>query len=130
MATRLYQNTARVHFDEHAQATSRFGTRLVYGGHIISLVRSLSFNELASAYAMAGLNSGRHIAPVFAGDTIYGWSIILDITTPAARDDIVALRIRHIACKNSDNPNLPLASETDLPENAVLDIDLWAWAWA
>jgi len=42
LATRLWQNTAKVHFD----ATNRpDGKRLIYGGHIISLVRALSFKQ-------------------------------------------------------------------------------------
>src|SRR6185295_10219795 len=46
MATRLYQNTARVHFNLFAQSKDRFGRRLIYGGHVISLARALSFNGL------------------------------------------------------------------------------------
>jgi acyl dehydratase len=41
MATRLYQNTAKVHFNLHTEAESRFGKRLIYGGHVISLARAL-----------------------------------------------------------------------------------------
>ena len=42
MATRLWQNTAKVHFD----ATHREdGKRLIYGGHVISLARALSFQR-------------------------------------------------------------------------------------
>ena len=41
IATRLWQNTAKVHFD----ATFREdGKRLIYGGHVISMARALSFN--------------------------------------------------------------------------------------
>ena len=48
LATRLWQNTAKVHFD----ATRREdGRRLIYGGHVISLARALSFNGLANAQA-------------------------------------------------------------------------------
>src|SRR5690242_20962815 len=36
IATRLYQNTARVHFNLFAQSKDRFGKRLIYGGHAIS----------------------------------------------------------------------------------------------
>ncbi|RMF08102.1 MAG: hypothetical protein D6773_02870, partial [Alphaproteobacteria bacterium] len=50
IATRLYQNTARVHFDQHRQQDDRFGRRLIYGGHVISLARALSFNGLANAF--------------------------------------------------------------------------------
>jgi 2-methylfumaryl-CoA hydratase len=74
MATRLYQNTARVHFNQQAEKAGRFGRRLIYGGHIISLARSLSFNGLANAFSIAAINGGRHVAPAFAGDTIYAWS--------------------------------------------------------
>ena len=73
MATRLYQNTARVHFNQHAEKEGRFGRRIVYGGHVISLARSLSFNGLANAIRVAAINGGRHVAPTFAGDTVYAW---------------------------------------------------------
>src|SRR5262249_57532155 len=49
IATRLYQNTARIHFDQYSAAQGRFGRRLIYGGHVISLARALSFNGLANA---------------------------------------------------------------------------------
>ncbi|HEX9449502.1 MAG TPA: MaoC family dehydratase, partial [Dongiaceae bacterium] len=49
-ATRLYQNNAKVHFNQHSEAKGRFGRRLIYGGHIISLARALSFNGLAPAF--------------------------------------------------------------------------------
>ena len=71
IATRLYQNTAKVHFNQHTEGAGRFGRRLIYGGHIISLARALSFNGLANAFHVAGINGGRHVAPAFAGDTIY-----------------------------------------------------------
>src|SRR6266704_1066294 len=50
IATRLYQNTARVHFNQFTEGKGRFGRRLVYGGHVISLARALSFNGLANAF--------------------------------------------------------------------------------
>jgi 2-methylfumaryl-CoA hydratase len=70
MATRLYQNTAKVHFNQHTEKDGRFGRRIVYGGHVISLARALSFNGLANAFAIAAINGGAHTAPAFAGDTL------------------------------------------------------------
>ena len=61
LATRLFQNTARVHFNQHVEGKGRFGRRLVYGGHIISIARSLSFNGLANAFHILGLNGARHV---------------------------------------------------------------------
>ena len=77
IATRLYQNTARIHFDQFSAAQGRFGRRLIYGGHVISLARALSFNGLANAFHIAAINGGRHVAPLFAGETVFAWSEVL-----------------------------------------------------
>jgi 2-methylfumaryl-CoA hydratase len=107
MATRLYQNTARVHFNQHAEKGGRFGRRIVYGGHIISLARSLSFNGLANAIRVAAINGGRHVAPTFAGDTIYAWSSVLEKFPLPGRSDLGALRLRTVATKDRECSNFP-----------------------
>ena len=50
---------------------SSFGRRLVYGGHVISVCRALSYDGLENAYAIAAINAGTHTNPTFAGDTLY-----------------------------------------------------------
>ena len=70
-ATRLYQNTARIHFNQYMEGKGRFGRRLIYGGHVISLARALSFNGFANAFHVAAINGGRHVAPLFAGGTVF-----------------------------------------------------------
>ena len=107
IATRLYQNTAKVHFDQHAAAQGRFGRRLIYGGHVISLARALAFNGLANAFHVAAINGGRHVAPLFAGDTVYAWSEILEVAELPGRGDVGALRIRTIATKNQPCAGFP-----------------------
>ena len=77
IATRLYQNTARIHFNQFAESKGRFGRRLIYGGHAISLARSLTFNGLGNAFHVAAINGGRHAAPLFAGCTVFAWSEVL-----------------------------------------------------
>ena len=77
LATRLYQNTAACISTSSPTAQGRFGRRLIYGGHVISLARALSFNGLANAFHIAAINGGRHVAPLFAGDTVYAWSEML-----------------------------------------------------
>jgi len=100
LATRLYQNTAKVHFNQHVERAGRFGKRIVYGGHVISLARALSFNGLANAQVVAAINGGRHTAPSFAGDTIYAWSEVLARHELPGRGDVGALRIRTVATKD------------------------------
>src|SRR5512135_3082799 len=124
MATRLYQNTARVHFNQHAEKGGRFGRRIIYGGHIISLARSLSFNGLANAFKVAAINGGRHVAPTFAGDTVYAWSEVLDRMTLPGREDLGALRVRTVATKDRACADFPYKDGSGQYDPAVvLDFD-------
>jgi len=124
MATRLYQNTAKVHFNQHAAKDSRFQRRLVYGGHVISLARALSFNGLANAFKIAAINGGQHVAPTFAGDTLYAWSQILDTIALPGRRDVGALRVRTVATKDRPCADFPERDAGGAYDPAVvLDFD-------
>jgi 2-methylfumaryl-CoA hydratase len=131
IATRLYQNTAKVHFDALAAKSTRFGKRLIYGGHIISVARALSFNGLENTLAILAWNGGSHANPTFAGDTIYARSEVLAKAELPGRSDIGALRLRLCAIKNADptKETIALKIEKDGAEsyhpNIVLDLDLW-----
>ncbi|HUC69234.1 MAG TPA: MaoC family dehydratase [Stellaceae bacterium] len=125
MATRLYQNTAKVHFNRHSEAQGRFGKRLIYGGHVISLARALSFNGLANAFRIAALNGGRHVAPCFAGDTIYAWSEVRDKAEIAGRGDVGALRLRTVAAKDHPCGDFPDRQGEAYHPAVVLDLDYW-----
>ena len=122
LATRLWQNTAKVHFD----ATFREdGKRLIYGGHVISLARALSFNGLANAQMLVAINGGAHANPCFAGDTVRAWTEVLD--TAAITEDIGALRLRLVAVKGAETLAGDLKGDDGkyLP-HVLLDLDYWA----
>ncbi|WP_420857504.1 MaoC family dehydratase [Marivivens marinus] len=120
MATRLWQNTAKVHFD----ATNREdGRRLIYGGHVISLARALSFNGLANAQVIVGLNGGAHANPCFAGDTVRAWTEVLDKAETGA-PGVGAIRLRLVATKGAAGA-LKDEDGKYLPE-VLLDLDYWA----
>ena len=126
MATRLYQNTARVHFNQFAQSQGRFKRRLIYGGHIISLARAISFNGLANACTIAAINGGRHVAPTFGGDTVFAWSEVVDKAELPGRTDVGALRLRTVATKDqpcTDFPDKDADGKAD--PSVVLDLDYW-----
>jgi 2-methylfumaryl-CoA hydratase len=127
IATRLYQNTAKVHFDGYAAKDTRFGRRLIYGGVVISLARALSFNGLGNAFALAGINAGRHVAPLFAGDTVYAWSEVLETAELPGRSDIGALRLRTVATKNQPCGNHPDKVGDAYDPSVILDLDYWAF---
>ncbi len=123
-ATRLYQNTAKVHFNQHTEKDGRFGRRIIYGGHIISLARSLSFNGLANAFKIAAINGGRHVAPTFAGHTVYAWSEVLDKMELPGHRDIGALRLRSVATKDRACADFPYKDgEGKYDPAVVLDFD-------
>ena len=126
LATRLYQNTARVHFDAHAAQGTRFGKRLIYGGHVISLARALSFNGLGNAFHIAAINGGRHVAPLFAGDTVYAWSEVLGSAEVPGRSDVGALRLRLVATKNRPCADYPLKAGDQYDPSVILNFDYWA----
>jgi 2-methylfumaryl-CoA hydratase len=127
-ATRLFQNNAKVHFNQFSEGQGRFGRRLIYGGHIISLARALSFNGLANAFHIAAINGGRHVAPLFAGDTVFAWSEIIDSALLPGRDDVGALRVRMIATKNRPCADFPIRAGEGYDPSVILDLDIWVLA--
>jgi 2-methylfumaryl-CoA hydratase len=123
LATRLYQNTAKVHFDQHAANQGRFKRRLIYGGHIISLARCLSFNGMSNAFRVLAINGGSHANPSFAGDTIYAYSEVLEKLELSGRQDVGALRVRLVATKNHPAADFPYKKEGKYDDAVVLDLD-------
>jgi 2-methylfumaryl-CoA hydratase len=125
IATRLYQNTARIHFNQYIEGQGRFGRRLIYGGHVISLARALSFNGLANAFHVAAINGGRHVAPLFAGNTVFAWSEILAKAELPQRSDLGALRVRTVATKDKPCAGFPLKHGEEDDPAVILDLDYW-----
>jgi 2-methylfumaryl-CoA hydratase len=124
LATRLYQNNARLHFDDHLMKTSSFGQRLVYGGVVISLCRALSFEGLENALSIMAINAGTHANPSFAGDTIYTATEVLDTWELSNRNDVGALKLRMIGIKNMLPADLiDIKTNDKYHENVVLDLD-------
>jgi 2-methylfumaryl-CoA hydratase len=125
LATRLYQNNARVHFDAHAMAATSFGRRLVYGGHVISVCRALSYDGLENVIGIAAINGGTHANPTFAGETLYARSEILEKWPLPGRADLGALRVRLVGLKDLAPADLDTTMGPDgkTHPNVVLDLD-------
>jgi len=110
-----------VHFD----VTSRpDGNRLIYGGHVISMARALTFNGLANAQMMVAINAGAHANPCFAGDTVRAWTEVLDKAETGA-PGVGAIRLRLVATKGGEAGALRGEDGKYLPE-VLLDLDYWA----
>ena len=123
LATHLYQNNARLHFDDLKMKNSSYGKRLVYGGVAISMCRTISFDGLENAISILAINAGTHASPTFAGDTIYCATEILD-SWQLPNCDFGAIRLRMLGIKN-----MPPADLTEYKPNkayhpnVVLDLD-------
>jgi 2-methylfumaryl-CoA hydratase len=124
LATRLYQNNAKLHFDAHLMKSSPIGQRLVYGGVVISACRALSYEGLENALSILAINGGTHANPCFAGDTIYTMTEVLDAWPIPKRTDIGALRLRMVGIKNMPAHELAeVKTEQGYHPNVVLDLD-------
>jgi 2-methylfumaryl-CoA hydratase len=124
MATRLYQNTAKVHFNQYERAKDPSGRRLVYGGVVISTAKALSFNGLQNAGLVLAINGGRHVNPCFAGATVFAWSEVLDKADLGAAG---ALRLRLVATRDRPCADFPDRDEAGAyPPEVILDFDYWA----
>ena len=98
-----------MHFNQFSEGQGRFGRRLIYGGHVISLARALSFNGLANAFHITAINGGRHVAPLFAGDTVFAWSEVVETAALPGRDDVGASEAAHRRNQEPPLRRLPLA---------------------
>jgi 2-methylfumaryl-CoA hydratase len=133
IATRLYQNTAKVHFDQHFMNSTPAKKRLIYGGHIISLARAMAFNGFENVLRILAWNGGTHANPTYSGDTLYAFTDVLDKKDIPGRSDAGALRLRLIAVKNQNPQEEPLSiKEVDEKKgreayhrNVVLDLDYY-----
>jgi len=128
LATKLYQNNARLHFDAQMMKDTQFGRRLMYGGHVISICRALSYDGLENALGILAINAGTHCNPSFGGDTFYTWTEVLERWEIPGRTDIGALRLRMVGVKNTPAKSLPSTHiEKDgkrvYHPNVVLDLD-------
>jgi len=126
LATRLYQNTARVHFNQLSEGKGRFGRRLIYGGHVISLARAVSFNGLANAFHVAAINGGRHVAPLFAGGTVFAWSEVLAAAKIPGREDVGAVRLLTRATRDLPCAEFPAEAGSPKAPGVILEFDYWA----
>lgn len=127
LATKLYQNTAKVHFDALAMRDTPHGRRLVYGGHVISICRALSYDGLENVIGIGAFNGGSHTAPTFAGDSLYCFTEIKDKFELPNRTDCGALRLRLVGIRNHASAGFDAAAVgsegTKLHPDVVLDLD-------
>jgi 2-methylfumaryl-CoA hydratase len=112
------------------QKKSKLGTRIIYGGHIISLAHAIANDGLENVIRIVGFNAGAHANPTVGGDTLFAWTDVLE-RIDLGRKDAGALRLCLIGVKNVDPSERPIEAKVNDPEtgresyhpNVVLDLD-------
>ena len=82
-------NPAPLHLDSHyAEETTQFGKNVVVGNYVYSILLGMSVPDISGkAIANLEIESLRHVAPTFHGDTLYGETEVLDKTPSRSKDD-------------------------------------------
>jgi acyl dehydratase len=78
-----------LHLDAHyAETSTQFGRNVVVGNLIYSLLLGMSVADVSGrAIANLEVESLRHVAPTFHGDTIYGETTVLDKKESESKPD-------------------------------------------
>lgn len=124
LATKLYQNSALVHFDARAMRHTPSGERLVYGGHVMSVCRALAYDGFENVVAIAAINGGSHVAPVHAGDTIYCATEVIDRFVLPGVSHLAALRLRLWGLKNQHPAGIMLEPDASGSRHPAVVLDL------
>ncbi|MGW3660319.1 MaoC family dehydratase [Streptomyces sp. NPDC005151] len=85
----LTMNHHPLHMDSnYAEKTTDFGKNVVVGNYIYSLLLGMSVPDVSGkAIANLEVESLKHVAPTFHGDTIYGETTVLNKTPSKSKSD-------------------------------------------
>ncbi|MEX2247931.1 MAG: MaoC family dehydratase [Dehalococcoidia bacterium] len=92
--TNLTMNMNPVHFDHHYSSQTEFKKPLVNSCFTLALVTGLSVADFDHAFANLGWDEVRLPAPVFAGDTIYAQSEVLEARESKSRPTVGIVKMR------------------------------------
>jgi len=103
--TLLTMNTHPVHFDAAYAAKTEFGRPLVNSCLTLAMVTGMSVNDLSrKAIANLGWDKVRLTTPVFAGDTIYAESEVLEVRESKSRPTQGIVKVRTTGKKSDGTP--------------------------
>ena len=85
----LTMNHHPLHLDAHyAEGSTQFGRNVVVGNYVYSILLGMSVPDVSGrAIANLEVESLRHVAPTFHGDTLYGETTVLDKWESTSKDD-------------------------------------------
>ena len=112
-----------LHLDaNYAENTTQFGRNVVVGNYVYSLLLGMSVPDVSGkAIANLEIESLRHVAPTFHGDTIYGQTEVLDKWESTSKDDRGVVYVETKGCNQDGTLVCIFRRKVMVPKQSYLD---------
>ncbi len=101
--TLLTQNTNPIHFDEEYAKNTEFGQALVDSTFTLALVTGQSVTDISqNVMANLGWDDIQLPNPVFAGDTVYSYSEVLEKRASKSRPNVGIVKVKTVGYNQRD----------------------------
>ena len=119
----LTMNHHPLHLDSHyAEETTQFGKNVVVGNYVYSILLGMSVPDISGkAIANLEVESLRHVAPTFHGDTLYGETTVLDKWESKSKDDRGVVHVETIGYNQDGTVVCIFRRKVMVPKQSYLD---------
>jgi acyl dehydratase len=112
----LTMNQHPLHIDSHYASQAQHGKCLVVGTLVFSIAVGMSVADISGrAIANLSYEDVKHLAPVFAGDTIYASSTVLGKRESATKPDRGVVSVETIAHNQNEQAVLSFRRQVLIP---------------
>ncbi len=118
----LTMNHHPLHLDANYAATTQQGKNVVVGNYVYSLLLGMSVVDVSGkAIANLEIESLRHVAPTFHGDTLYGSTTVLDKRESSSKDDRGIVTVETIGVNQDGTVVCTFTRRVMVPKQSYLD---------
>ena len=119
----LTMNHHPLHLDtNYAEETTQFGKNVVVGNYVYSILLGMSVPDISGkAIANLEIESLRHVAPTFHGDTLYGETRVLDKWESKSKDDRGVVHVETIGYNQDGKVVCIFRRKVMVPKDSYLE---------
>jgi acyl dehydratase len=118
----LTMNHHPLHMDANYAGTTQFGRNVVVGNYVYSLLIGMSVPDVSGkAIANLEIESLRHVAPTFHGDTLYGRTTVLDKRESSSKDDRGIVTVETVGVNQDGTVVCTFRRRVLVPKQSYLD---------
>lgn len=118
--TLLTNNTNQLHFNEHYALTTEFGRTLVNSAMTLAVVAGLAVTDTSEHGFALGWSDVSLPAPLFAGDTLYADSEVLETRASRSRPGWGVVKVRQRGIKQDGTVVLVMTRSFMVPTREAL----------